>query len=223
MKRTTLFFYPLMALATLSLSGCIAPLVMGASVGAAGTAVVYDRRSLDTIKMDQTIDYNIENALYADDAPTKAGHIGAFAYDHTVLLVGQAPDATAQQFAETTAKKTDHVTRVYNEITVGPNTSATTRATDSWITTKVKAALLAEKNLKSGQFKIATEDSVVFILGKASNVQARLAASIASKITGVTRVVKIITPLPASAPAPTAKTPAKPKQPTETEQEPAIS
>ncbi|GJM07127.1 MAG: phospholipid-binding protein [marine bacterium B5-7] len=174
------------------LTGCFGPFVAGASVGAAGTAVVYDRRSIDTIKQDQTVAYNIENKLYADDTPTKEAHIGAYAYNGVVLLAGQAPDQAAKKYATQIAQKTENVRRVYNEVVIGPNSDTSTRANDSWITTKIKTELLAQKHLKSGQFKVITESGVVFIVGKASHEQADMAATIASRVSGVTRVVKII-------------------------------
>ncbi len=52
--------------------------------------------------------------------------------------------------------------------------------------------MFANRELKSNNFKIVTENGVVFILGIASAKQADLAASIARKSAGVKKVVKLI-------------------------------
>jgi osmotically-inducible protein OsmY len=66
------------------------------------------------------------------------------------------------------------------------------RAQDVAITSAVKTKMFASRTLKSNNFKIVTEDGVVFILGAATPKQANLAVSIARESAGVKKVVKLI-------------------------------
>jgi osmotically-inducible protein OsmY len=65
------------------------------------------------------------------------------------------------------------------------------RSKDTWITTKVKANMLAEKNLNSGQIKVVTEDGAVYLMGIVTKHQSRVASDVARRVTGVKRVVTL--------------------------------
>jgi osmotically-inducible protein OsmY len=80
---------------------------------------------------------------------------------------------------------------VLNEMTIEPTTPLTVQNNDSWITTKVKAKMVAENTLHSRDIKILTEDGTVFLMGDLNPDQAELATQIARQITGVTRVVTV--------------------------------
>lgn len=61
--------------------------------------------------------------------------------------------------------------------------------TDTWITTKVKADLLATENVSGLDIKVETVDGVVTLTGAvASQSQKDKAVEVASKIKGVSRV-----------------------------------
>jgi osmotically-inducible protein OsmY len=174
----------------LSLQGCPA-IIAGAAVGVAGTAIIYDHQNIKASFGDQNISYAISNKLKATPDITQQCHIVVGTDNGTVLLAGQAPTAALKQKAENIAKTVSGIKRLYNEITIEGPTSNLTRAGDSWITTKVKSQLLATKNLKSGEFKIITENGTVFLMGEASRSQAQLAVNAARKVDGVQKVVKI--------------------------------
>jgi osmotically-inducible protein OsmY len=61
---------------------------------------------------------------------------------------------------------------------------------DSWITTKVKSALLAESELNGVKVKVITEDKEVFLFGYVTEAQAKKATEIARNISGVKQVIR---------------------------------
>lgn len=65
------------------------------------------------------------------------------------------------------------------------------RSNDSWLATKVRTRLVAEKNLNTRGIEVIVEDSVVYLMGKTTRRDANLMATIASRIGGVQRVVKV--------------------------------
>lgn len=71
-----------------------------------------------------------------------------------------------------------------------PQTTETGEAiTDTWITTKVKADLLATEDVSGTDINVETKDGVVTLTGSVkSQAEADMAESVASKIEGVTQV-----------------------------------
>lgn len=172
------------------LQGCVS-VVAGAAVGAVGGTVLYDRRPVKIIMQDDTIAYMIEKKLFADENIRTQCHVVETAYNGVVLLVGQASTQKLKDQITAIAKTVPKVKRIYNEIVIGTPTGYLIRTNDSWITAKVKAKLLTAKHLHSGQFKILTENSVVYMMGLVSRSQAQSAVDIVRHIDGVRKVVKV--------------------------------
>jgi osmotically-inducible protein OsmY len=181
--------YFLTALALLvSLSGCIpAAVVAGAT---AGGAVVYDQRPVRTQIRDRNIAQVAKNRIHANPDLSKA-HIEIAAFNGVVLMVGQAPSKEISDTAYQLVSTIPYVKRVYNEVEISGTSGTLNRADDDWITTKVRTALLAEKGLNSAEIKVVTESGVVYLMGLVSPTQGDKAASVASRITGVRKVVKV--------------------------------
>lgn len=173
-----------------ALQGCLA----GAFVagGAATGGFVTDPRPIDTIKSDEEINFKINRKLANDEVLSSEAHISAVSYNQVVLLTGQAYDEALRCKAEEYAKEIPEVKRVFNKVVLGIPTSVLQRAKDVGITSAVKTKMFANRKLKSNNFKIVTENGVVFILGIATPKQADLAVSIARESAGVKKVVKLI-------------------------------
>jgi osmotically-inducible protein OsmY len=170
------------------LSGCVGAFAAGAVTG--GT-VANDRRSLETINTDQEIRFKADMKITADKSLNSECHIVVATFNSIVLLVGQAPTKTLKAKATKYVETVPNVRRIYNEITLSGPTSPLTQSSDAWITTKVRSAMLATKDLNSGQIKVVTENGSVYLMGIVTHEQADIAVEVARKITGVQRVVKI--------------------------------
>ncbi len=171
-----------------SLQGCI--FVAGAAAGAAGVAVVYDHRKLQSILQDQKINQTLTGE-YAGAPELKDGRINVTVFNQVVLLTGQATTVDGRQLAETLAKNVPDVTKVYNQLTINGRSSSLTSASDAWITAKIKSQMLATKDLQSGTIRVVTENGTVYLLGIVSQEQGNMAVDIARKVSGVQKVVKI--------------------------------
>jgi osmotically-inducible protein OsmY len=177
-------------LLSLGLQGCLA----GAFVAGSATtgSFVTDPRTIYTIKNDEELNFKINRKLANDPVLAAETHIAAVSYNQVILLTGQAYDQELKNRAGKYAKSIPGVKRVFNEITLGIPTTVYRRAQDVAITSAVKTKMFASRTLKSNNFKIVTEDGVVFILGAATPKQANLAVSIARESVGVKKVVKLI-------------------------------
>ncbi|MCD6038720.1 MAG: osmY 2 [Gammaproteobacteria bacterium] len=186
MKKLTLII--LLILTTLSLQSCF--FVAGAAAGAATVAVVYDHRKLENIVMDNNITHAAANKINANPH-FKESHIEISCFNKIVLLTGQTSTPELRQEAEDIVHSIPKVNRIYNQIMIKAPTSSMTRASDTWITAKIKTQLLATKGMQSGTIKVVTENGTVYLMGIVSKEQADTAATIASQVSGVQRVMKI--------------------------------
>jgi osmotically-inducible protein OsmY len=180
-------FITIIAIA-LSLQGCI--FVAGAAAGAAGVAVVYDHRKLEKILLDEKVAKNATAKLQMSFIKENS-HIEVTCFNQIVLLTGEAATAQARQEAEDIVRSVPEIKRIYNQITIKRPVSSIIRASDSWITTKVKTEMLATKGLKSGTIKVVTENGTVYLMGTVNREQAETAVDIARQVQGVQRVMKI--------------------------------
>lgn len=181
-------FILIIALA-LSLQSCF--FVAGAAAGAAGVAVVYDHRKVADVLRDQHITNQVNEKINDNTLLKYDCHISVTTFNQVVLLTGQASTTELQQQAEALTKSVPEVARVYNQITIQGPTSSLIRASDAWITTKIKTQMLATKDLKSGTIKVVTEDGSVYLMGVVSHRQASMSVIIARQVAGVQKVVRI--------------------------------
>lgn len=172
----------------ITLQGCVSGVILG-TIGAA--SVLNDRRTAATQLEDETIEVKANKAFDNDEGLRKHTHINVISYNRTVLLIGQAPNEMLRSRAVKLANNVDSVTRVFNQIRIGNVTKLTTRSNDSWLTSKVKVALTAEKNFESSQIKVVTENGEVFLLGLVTQAEANKATEIARNVNGVRQVIKV--------------------------------
>lgn len=173
--------------AALSLSAC-APLVVGGA--AATTAVVItDRRTSGAQLEDQNIAFKAEYQI--SQKLGDAARINAVSYNGLVLLTGDAPSEAAKAQATEIARGIQHVKSVVNQMNVGPAASFGTRSNDTWLTSKVKTALLNTKYVPSATIVVTTDRSVVYLLGMVTEAEGNYAATAASQVGGVAKVVKL--------------------------------
>ncbi|MFO1197329.1 MAG: BON domain-containing protein [Burkholderiaceae bacterium] len=169
-----------------TLSGCF-PLAAGGM--AYGALVVTDRRTLGA----QTEDTGIEVKARAQLSQEirQSGGIGVVSFNRKVLLYGQVADDAARRTAEQVVARLENVRTVHNELAVSGRTSIGTAANDTAITTKVKAALVDAKDLQANAFKVITEAGIVYLMGIVTRAEGDRAASLASRTSGVLRVVTV--------------------------------
>lgn len=173
--------------------GCVpAVVVAGAAASASvGGAVIYDKRSFNTMNQDHLAHSIAMNALDHDPLLVGHSHLSLSVFNHVGLLVGQAQTPEVRERAYQIVTNVQNIQRVYNQITVSPPTSTVQRANDSWISTKVRASLMGTAGLHSTNLKVVTEDGVVYLMGVVSHKQADLAVNTARRISGVVKVVKV--------------------------------
>lgn len=170
----------------LSLTGCAGLFVAGAATTA---NLVIDPRTTQEIWNDNNIEFEITGL--GNKAPFRGdARITASAYNGTVVLLGQATTEQLSHQFEERARKVKGVKTIHNQLKIKPPLSVGQISNDSWITTKVKSALLANSELNGVKIKVITEDKEVYLLGYVSQQHAELATDIARNTSGVKQVIR---------------------------------
>ena len=204
MNLNRLVFSFLVVLAAIQIQGC--PLMVAGAAG--GTAIaVSDRRSAGTIVDDEAIEVKAMDLLYRDKELDKKIHVNVTSYNYVVLLSGEVLSQALEERVISTVRNIEKVRRVHNYLRVADLSSLSSRTNDSWITSKIRANMLAEKNFDSAHVKTVTESGVVYLMGIVTPSESKTAVNITRNVQGVTKVVKLfeyIDEPPAPAPSPAA-------------------
>jgi osmotically-inducible protein OsmY len=145
-RLTTLALVALFGLAPL-LQGCFGMAVVGAGAMAVSAA---DRRTLGAQAEDQEIELRGDSRI-GDRIGDKA-HISVTSYNRNILLTGEAIDPAARAQAESIVREIPNVRGVVNAIQISAPSSYTSRANDSYLTSKVKARFIDNGGSFSAQF-----------------------------------------------------------------------
>ena len=162
------------------LVGCAVVAVGGV---AAGAAVMADRRTPAVQAIDKGIELEAENALskrFGDSA-----HINVTSFNQKVLLTGEVKDADIKAEAGAYVKAMKNARSVFNELVIGPNSSYTSRANDSYLESKIKTQMIFTDQLPSNSMAIVAEGSSVYLMGILTQSEAELAKKVTSNTSGV--------------------------------------
>ncbi len=178
----------LLSLLCLSLHGCSS--IIGATTsepiqvdpGKRTLGVRIDDRQIETIA---TVNINKASEELSN------ANINVHSYNALVLLTGQVPNSEARRLATDTVLAIPHVRQVHNELEIQANTSMLSRTNDTWLSTKVRTKLLANRDVESSRVRVITEDNTVFLMGMVSRVEADTITSIARHTGGVKKVVRV--------------------------------
>jgi len=170
-------------LATLIASQLSACAVVAVGGVAAGATVMADRRTPAVQAIDKGIELEAENALakrFGDNA-----HINVTSFNQKVLLTGEVKDVDIKGEAGAYVKAMKNARSVFNELVVGPNSSYTARANDSYLESKIKTQMVFTDQLPSNSMAIVAEGSSVYLMGILTQGEANLAKKVASNTNGV--------------------------------------
>jgi osmotically-inducible protein OsmY len=101
------------------------------------------------------------------------------------LLTGEAKDADITGQAGTFVKAMKNARSVFNELVIGPNSTFTARANDSYLESKIKTQMIFTDKLPSNSMGIVAEGSSVYLMGILTQHEAAIAKKVASNVDGV--------------------------------------
>lgn len=180
---------PLSLAGLLLLQGCVSVLLAGGAT--TGVVVAKDRRTVTAQVDDQKIELNARHDLSERTDISRISHISINSNNGIVLLVGQTPHQKYSDEVRAMVERQEGVRKIYNEIKIEEPIGYDIRSNDSWITSKVRTMLIAEKHFDSSHVKVVTEDSQVFLMGLVTHDEGELAVEIARNVSGVEKVIRV--------------------------------
>ena len=180
MQTSSFLKFIVAVMAVSQLSSCAVVAVGGITATA---SVLADRRSPGVQAIDKGIEWEANSALskkFGDNA-----HINVTSFNQKALLTGEVKDAGIKGEAGAYVKAMKNVRSVFNELAIGPNSSYTSRANDSYLESKIKTQMIFTEKLPSNSMAIVVEGSSVYLLGILTQSEADLAKKITSDTNGV--------------------------------------
>lgn len=187
-SRTMRHLFSALLLGSATLMSACAPLVLGSAVGSA--LMITDRRTSGTLVEDQGIEIKAANRLA--EVMDKRNHVSVTAYNRVVLLTGEVSSEAERLTAEQVVAGTENVKSVINELIIGGASSLTSRSSDLWVLSKVKATFVDARDIQANAFKVVVERSEVYLMGMVTEREAKRAAELAASVKGVQKVVKVL-------------------------------
>lgn len=182
------FYALLIVVPLIILQGCAAAVVGG---GATGAAIAVDRRTAGSVIDDQGIEIKARREFAGSDELWEQSNVSVTSYNGIVLITGETPNQQLKSKITEIVKDIPKVRKVYNEMAIAAPSALSSRSSDTWLTSKVKTRLTAEREVRALFIKVKTERGVVYLMGKVTREEADTAVAVTRSTAGVQRVVKV--------------------------------
>lgn len=172
------------------LGGCAAVVVGGAATGA---AVAHDRRTTGTFVEDQEIFLKAIGIRNSDEQLEQNSNINIEVFNLQVLLTGQAENMEIVEAYRQRVTGIPRVRTVFNEVTVGAESTWSEATADAYLTSKVKVALFDVdlKGFDPTRVHVTSSLGSVYLMGLLTPTEADAVTDKVRFVSGVKRVVKL--------------------------------
>ena len=176
---------------------------LGASLLFTGCAEVINATTSNPIEMKANTrtmgaklnDSEIETAAKVNikkaDPQLEHAHVNIDSFNGIVLLTGQVPSEELRNLVGDTVYQLNPVREIHNELVVAEPTTFAERSRDIWLSTKIKAQLIADSNIESRRINIITEMQTVFLMGMVTHAEADRITNLVSHTSDVQKVIRV--------------------------------
>lgn len=149
-------------------------------------------RTTGAVIEDQSIETKVVVNMKSQDPAFRQADFDVISHNGVVLLVGQVETEDLKARATAIASQAStKIKRIHNELEVTGKSSFLARGNDTWIATKVRTLMVANRNVPSSQVKVIAENGAIYLMGLVNQQDGDYAANVARNVSGVTRVVKV--------------------------------
>lgn len=187
MRGLTLILLPVMAM---SLSGCFGLML---AAGGETAKVVAQERSVGNAVDDAGILLQLKHVYAKHDAKDLFANVEIKVIEGRVLLTGNVDKPESKIQAVRLAWQVPGVREVIDEIQINDQSGIWNYTRDLWISTQIRARLIATKGIRSVNYSIITVNQTVYVMGIAHDTQELDKVTyIASTTSYVQRVVSYV-------------------------------
>ncbi len=172
---------------TLLLSSCAPVLLGSAAIGT--TSVVADRRTAGDVANDNVIE--TKAAFQLAQSTFSSSHITCTSFEGNVLLTGEVGTEEDKAKAGEIVSAINGVNLVYNELAVMPENSLSGKLNDTVLASKVRAALVDNKQITITAVKVVVDRNICYLMGAVTTQEAEIIATVASRVPGIVKVIKL--------------------------------
>lgn len=166
------------------LAGCVGPILTGAEM-------YYERFELKQTLADNQLVSKGNKILQRNRAALANSHVVLTAFNRDLIILGQVPNSTLKAFVVRLMTPLEGKRRLFDELTIERPTSAMQRLQDGWLTAKIRSKMLVNNEVSQKEFKVVTENAVVYVIGDVMPQQAKIVVSLARQTRGVKKVVRV--------------------------------
>jgi osmotically-inducible protein OsmY len=172
------------------LSGCGAIVVGGVATGA---VVANDRRTTGTFVEDQQIMLSAVSMREKDEELKQKSNINLAVYNLQVLMAGQAENMAIVERFRDRVMTIPRVRGVFNEVSIGAESTWGEATADAYLTAKVKLALfdVGIEGFDPTRVKVTSSLGSVYLMGLLTPTEADAVTEKVRFVSGVKRVVKL--------------------------------
>jgi len=180
-------------------SVCLGLLLLAGSILASGCVpavsllaidVVRDEREPRAYWQDNKAEMDIRISIFRNKTISDT-NVSVTIWNAVVLLTGEVPDQQTIDRILDIAKSHHYTRQVVNRIELAGRTNMASRINDSWLTGRVKSALVVSGTVDPTRFKVVTERGNVYLMGLVTSAEATEAVMIVRSVPGVVRVIKV--------------------------------
>ena len=155
--------------------------------------VVRDEREPRAYWQDNKAEMDIRLSIYPNWPLTTGSdtNVSVTIWNAVVLLTGEVPDQQTIDRILDSAQSHHYTRQVVNRIELAGRTNMANRINDSWLTGRVKTALVVSGTVDATRFKVVTERANVYLMGLVTSDEATEAVRIVRSVAGVVRVIKV--------------------------------
>lgn len=159
-----------------------------------GANIIYDRHQVYKKSTDLTLAAKVGHAIKMEPSlacpSNKCFEIAVFHGD--ILLLGEVPSLEAKNKATEVVQALGNYRHLYNFIQVDPNYTYPDHLNDHWITTQIRAKIMANADIDPQPFKIISKNNIVYIMGDVMDYQELAIKDICRTTAYVEKVVNLL-------------------------------
>lgn len=179
--------YSFLLIIIVSLCSCLSSMITGANI-------IYDRHQVYKKSTDLALAAKVGHAIKTEPSlncpSNKCFEIAVFHGD--VLLLGVVPTPEAKTKATVIAQTVGNYRHLYNFIAIDPQYTYPEYLNDHWITTQIRAKIMANADIDPQPFKIISKNNIVYIMGDVMDYQETAIKDICRTTPYVEKVINLL-------------------------------
>ena len=165
-------------------------LLISVCVGCISNLIEYEDSTysgLDDERNEKLALKNIKSVL----SSLQGTNIHVKSFKGTVLITGQVVSQDYISLATNAVESMRNVAAVHNELVIAGPTSIISRTNDAYLSSKIRAKLVASKDIDAKRIRVVTENGVAYLMGHVTQQESEIVVDEAKQVYGIQKIIKV--------------------------------